>query len=126
MIPAEKISITRSERKNIPKMYSTNSPARLGMKLLMNWKPPKNRKNSPDQKIALQITIIESRSLDPVRRTRKPVAPSRHRRHRNAEATWAGVLSRGGIGAGVVVIGRVPATGPAAARPPAGGRPRSA
>src|SRR3954469_1807281 len=110
MIPAEKISITSSERKNMLKMYSTNSPARLGMKLLMNWNPPKNRKNSPDQKIALQITIIESRSLDPVRRTRKPLAPSRHRRNRNDEATWAGVLSRGGIGVEGVVIGRRPSS----------------
>src|SRR3954470_15517217 len=100
MIPAEKISITKSERKNMLKMYSTNSPARFGMKLLMNWKPPKKRKNRPDQKIALQITIIESRSLDPVRRLRRPLAPSRHLRNRNDEATWPGVLTRGATGTG--------------------------
>src|SRR3954470_10599628 len=108
MIPAEKISITKSERKNMLKMYSTNSPARLGMKLLMNWKPPKKRKNRPDQKIALQITIIESRSLDPVRSSRSPLAASRHRRDRKAEATRPGVVSRGGIGTEGVVIARRP------------------
>src|SRR4051812_32105568 len=125
MIPVEKISITSSDRKNMLKMYSTNSPARLGMKLLMNWKPPKNRTNSPDQKIALQITIIESRSLDPVRSDRKPLEASRQRRNRNAERTRSGSLGRGGIGAGgVVVIDRRPPSGPAGRRRPGGGPPR--
>ena len=100
------------------KMYSTNSPARLGMKLLMNWKPPKNRKNSPDQKIALQITIIESRSLDPVRSEPEPVGPQPPSEEAERRGDLAGGAQAGGDRPRVGVIGRRPSSGRAAARRP--------
>src|SRR4051812_38072854 len=102
----------RSEGKKMLKINSTKSPQRVLMKLLRNWNPPKNRKKSPAQKIALQMAIITRRSLDPDSKSRKPFETSRHRRTQKAEATRPGGESLGGIGWGFAaeVMGCRPST----------------
>ncbi len=80
MIPVEKKSITRIDRKNMLKRYS-KIPLNRASFIPMNSNPPRKSPKSPSQKTAQQIRIIESRSRDP-ERIERTVFRVRHQRRR--------------------------------------------
>ncbi len=89
MIPVEKKSITRIDRKNMLKRYS-KIPLNIGSFVPMNSKPPRNSAKRPSQKMMLQIRIIESRSREPDRSEWIVFLVRAHRSPRRAQRRLVG------------------------------------
>src|SRR5262245_61544733 len=90
MMPVEKNSITRSDKKKVLNRYSMISLSSRTYDEI-NWNPPKNRANRTAQKMALQIKIMLNRSRESSIWERRVFLSSRQRRTRNARATWLAV-----------------------------------
>ena len=91
MMPVEKTSRIKSERKNMPNRYSVISLVAPTF-LSRNWNPSKNRMNSVVQKMALLATTMPDRNRDPARIRRIPFLISWTRRPASARAGLADVV----------------------------------